>query len=247
MYNLLKSFKGLSAGESHGRHLIRDWSIEVCRSRDAPVILDIGAGRGEDILTIREQLPGASLQAIETFPVSIEFLKQNDVSVSEIDIEKSVFPFESESIDLIICNQVYEHLKEIFWLTSEIERVLRPDGAAIIGVPNLGSLHNRLLLLAGQQPAAIHVLGPHVRGFTVPGLRKFFEAAGSLKVERVGGSNFYPFGPKIARLVANMMPRLAVSSFYLLRRTNSPRRFLDLFDDPIGVELVDTPFYRGSL
>ncbi len=245
MYQFLKSLKAGTEDETLGRHILREWSGTFCAGRDAPVVLDIGAGHGSDLLAVRESNPGAVLHAVESFPNSVARLQQAGVNVHDIDIERAPLPLADASADLVICNQVFEHLKEIFWLASEIERVLKPDGAAIIGVPNLGSLHNRVALTFGMQPPCIHVVGPHVRAFTVRGMRSFFEISGTLRVEKVAGGNFYPFPKGMARLLCRLMPGLAVSSFYFVRRTGSDRRFLDFFDDPIGRQMVDTPFYRG--
>ena len=52
----------------------------------------------------------------------------------------------------MIANQILEHTKEVFWIWHEIARVLAPQGQLILGVPNLASAHNRLLLLLGRQP-----------------------------------------------------------------------------------------------
>jgi SAM-dependent methyltransferase len=161
-----------------------------------------------------------------------------------LNLEKDRLPFPDGAFDVVFCNQVLEHVKEIFWLVSELARVCKLGGWLIIGVPNLGSLHNRILLLFGSQPSAIHVLGPHVRGFTNAGLREFLEATGSMRVERVIGANFYPFTASLSRPLARWLPGLAVSSFLTIRKVTE-QSFLTIFETPRAAELVDTPYYRG--
>lgn len=52
-----------------------------------------------------------------------------------------VFPFENSSFDSILCNQVLEHVFDPELFISEIYRVLKTDGKAIITVPFLWGEH----------------------------------------------------------------------------------------------------------
>jgi SAM-dependent methyltransferase len=248
LYQRLKALKAGTEDESNGRHII---PVEISRIQfptDCPRILDVGAGYGSDIIRARADLrrsgKSPELFAIESFPMAIAHLSSHDIKVFAIDIEREKLPFDNGFFDAVICNQVYEHTKEIFWITSEICRVLRSGGIFVLGVPNLGSLHNRLSLIAGYQPPAIHVFGPHIRGFTVQGLTEFVEAGGCLKVKRILGGNFYPFPPVISRPLSQLLPGLSVSSFYILERAGAGS-FLDVFETSRASLLVDTPYFRG--
>ena len=96
----------------------------------------------------------------------------------------------------------------------------------------------------GRQPPAIHVFGPHVRGFTNHGLRDFLESGNVLRVDTVLGGNFYPFAPAFSRVLARWFPSLAVSSFFAVKKITDTS-FLEVLDSPRGAELVDTPYFRG--
>ena len=87
-------------------------------------------------------------------------------------------------MDVVISNQVFEHLKNVWRPMSEIGRVLREGGWLVLSVPNLASLHNRVLLALGRQPTSIRTLGPHVRGYTLGEMSRFVGLEGMLRVER---------------------------------------------------------------
>jgi SAM-dependent methyltransferase len=249
LYGYLKSLKSGTNDESNGRHIIPDEAIRASRKMARPRILDVGAGRGADLaeiaLALKQTGRTPELFAVESFPISIEALDRLGVKVESIDIEYTALPFDEKFFDVVICNQVLEHTKEIFWVISEIARVMKRGGTLILGVPNLASLHNRLALLAGYQPPAIAVFGPHVRGFTIPDLRDFLQSGGILKVKKVMGGNFYPFPPKVSRPLTRLLPSFAVSSFYIAERVGDGS-FLGVLETERASLLADTPYFRGG-
>jgi SAM-dependent methyltransferase len=248
MYAALVALKSGTDDESLGRHIIPGQVVEACKGIMSPRLLDVGAGRGEDLFAVEHALRDAGhssqLAAIESFPLSVDILRSKGVNVASVNIEYDRFPFDNQSMDVVICNQVLEHTKEIFWVVAEIARVLQLGGALLLGVPNLGSLHNRLALLAGYQPPAIPVFSSHVRGFTIPDLTKFLELGGIFKVISVKGGNFYPLPVTLSRPLSRLLPSLSVSSFYVAQKTGRGN-FLDIFTDPRAMYLVDTPYFRG--
>jgi len=187
-------------------------------SRPFNTVLDIGAGHGDDLLSAKLVEPNASLFAVEAYLPYAEKLEKGGVRVYPLNIEKDRIPFADSSIDVIIANQVLEHVKEIFWIFHEITRTLKMGGHLIIGVPNLASLHNRMLLLMGKQPTQIQNDSAHVRGFTKSDLIKFIRIWGGYRLVQSRGSNFYPFPPIIATPLAHLFPNMAWGIFFLLKK-----------------------------
>ena len=148
---------------NYGRDHIRN---TLCAAAPYRAVLDLGAGRGHDLALAREVQPDAQLYAVEGYRKSAEYLAQQGFEVHNLDIERDSFPFPKGAIDVVIANQILEHTKELFWTFHEISRVLCEGGSLIVGVPNLASLHNRLLLMLGRQPTSLQNASAHVRGFT---------------------------------------------------------------------------------
>jgi ubiquinone/menaquinone biosynthesis C-methylase UbiE len=246
LHNLIGYLRRLKSGTeelNYGREIVARWAERHLRSVSAPgLILDIGVGRGDDLLNIRRScsMP-LELHGIECHPPNAKYAAQQGIVVKSLDMERERFPYPDASFDLVVANQIIEHTKEIFFIFSEISRVLKTGGLAIIGVPNLASLHNRVALLLGLQPPAIRVLGPHVRGFTRDALREFFVAGDFFALEDFAGANFYPLPPPTSKWMARLFPGLAVSSFYKLRRTDRRGTFAEVLDQ----HFFETPYYRG--
>ncbi|MGC8763562.1 MAG: class I SAM-dependent methyltransferase [Acidobacteriota bacterium] len=211
---------------------------------EALTILDLGAGTGADLLLLEKALAPRRVRlcGVEVDPAASRALREKGVEVFPLDLERDRLPFPDGTAHLVVANQVLEHTKEIFWITAEAARVLAPGGAFLVGIPNLASLHNRVLLLLGLQPSSIEWLGPHVRGATADGFRRFAEAGGFFRLRELKGGNFYPFPPLLARPLARLLPRLAVSLFFLLERTAREGSFLSCLEGR-GWE---TPYYRGG-
>jgi SAM-dependent methyltransferase len=239
----LRRLKSGTEELNYGREIVARWAADHLRSAAAPGrVLDIGAGLGGDLLGIRRATPTVlELHGIECHVPYAAHAEQQGIAVKRLDIERERFPFVDASFDLVVANQVVEHTKEIFFIFSEIARVLKPRGLAIVGVPNLASLHNRVALLLGLQPPAIRVLGPHVRGFVRDSFEEFVTDGGFFELEAFAGSNFYPLPPPLSQWMAKLLPGLAVSSFYRLRRTERRGAFVEVLDR----HFFETPFFRG--
>jgi SAM-dependent methyltransferase len=74
--------------------------------------------------------------------------------VTEADLNDGL-PFDDERFDVVVSNQVLEHLADTDAFVSEVARVLRPGGVAAVSTENLASWHNIAALLLGWQPFSL--------------------------------------------------------------------------------------------
>jgi SAM-dependent methyltransferase len=167
-------------------------SLAVEPTGDRATLLDIGCWDGSLTTRRGEALGARRLLGVEVYPDPARLAEERGVEVARVDLETEPLPWPDGSIDVVVCNQVLEHLKNIWLPMSEMHRVLRPGGRAILSVPNLASLHNRLLLAFGRQPTSIRLVGPHVRGYTLREFTSLLERAGAYEVVRWRGVGFYP-------------------------------------------------------
>ena len=226
---------------NYGRHLIEKYLTSI---KDCEKILDIGAGYGDDLLIGAEHHPNAQLNAIECYPEFIKILESRRIKVFPLNIEKDVFPLENESTDVIMANQILEHTKEIFWILHETSRILKIGGKLIIGVPNLASLHNRLLLAMGSQPTSIKNNTAHLRGYTKGDMINFLNSGfpGGYELQMFGGSNFYPFPSVIAKPLAALFPTMSWGIFFMFEKK---QKYTDGFIKYPITKQLQTNFYLG--
>jgi len=225
---------------NYGRHIIENFAkrIHIYNS-----VLDIGAGSGDDLMVYKKINPAAELFAVECYKPNIEQLIKKGIKVYDFNIEKDALPLDNESIDIVNANQILEHVKEIFWVFHNIARVLKVGGYFVIGVPNLASLHNRILLMIGKQPTSIRNYSAHVRGFTKSDIIKFTKIWGGYKLIDFQGSNFYPFPPIVAKPLSKILPNMSVSIFFLFKKVC---KYNDEFIRYIVENPLETNFYGGE-
>jgi len=231
---------------NYGRDIVSTWAADYLSGlgKDTANILDIGLGSGTDILNIKKAIPNidCNLYGIESYEPSAERARRNGINVANINIECQPLPFENGYFDIVIANQIIEHTKEIFWIFSEISRVLKKGARVIIGVPNMASLHNRIALLVGLHPTSSRLLSAHVRGITKASFIPFITCGGYFDVVDIKGANFYPFPESVSVPLSKLFPTLSAAIFFLVERTMKDGLFIDV----LRSKFVDTPYFTGE-
>lgn len=201
--------------ETYGPHVIE---AMVSQLKGLQVVAELGAGTGRDLGIVRRLNPHAKLIAIESSYAEHLVGKADEVKVANLEHDR--LPLKDGEADLILANQVLEHMKEIFWIFHEVSRSLKIGGHFLFGVPNICSLHNRVLLPLGIQPTQHKVCSAHVRPFSKADTLIFLNACFPGGYELVGfrGSQFYPFPKPIARTLANAFPTFAFTIFFMIRK-----------------------------
>jgi SAM-dependent methyltransferase len=181
------------------------------------LLLDVGCWDGAQTLRYA-RAARARPHGVELFAEPAARAEARGVEVARLDLERDAFPFADECFDVVVVNQVLEHLKNVWLPLAEMYRVLRTGGLLVASVPNLASLHNRILLALGAQPTSIRVRGPHVRGYACGEFADLLELGGALAVEHVEGVGFHPLPPRLARPLARAWPSASHTPVYYARK-----------------------------
>lgn len=195
------------------------------------MLLDLGCDDGAWTEELRGRLgmPPENVYGLELVAERAELARARgfDVRVGDLD---EIWPFDDASVDVVHANQVIEHVRRLDHFVTELKRVLRPQGKAIICTENLASWHNVAALALGYQPFsltnistvrpignrfALHSGEPtgrepwqHVHVLTLTALRDVVDAHG-LVVENVWGAGYQPFPRHLAQVLARIDMRHA--------------------------------------
>lgn len=176
--------------------------VRAVREGQPLSLLDVGCWDGETTAAYRRVLGGPA-SGVEVYAEQAARAEALGISVVGADLEVSPLPWPDATFDVVVVNQVFEHLKNVWLPMAEVARVLRPGGHLVFSVPNLASLHNRVMLAFGWQPSSIRTFGPHVRGFTYRQAREFVAFEGFYEIVRARGVGFYPLPARITGAIAN--------------------------------------------
>jgi ubiquinone/menaquinone biosynthesis C-methylase UbiE len=203
--------------ESYGRHILEN----ILGDKQILSCLDIGCGGGSDLSIISKFHPQAELFGIDFGDWNSEKLRKLNIKPFSVNVEKDKLPFDNNSIDFVIANQFLEHTKEVFWINHEIFRCLKIGGFLFLGVPNILSFHNRILMNFGYHPTQHKLTSAHVRPFSKKDVFSFYKEIGSpfCRIKGFWGAQFYPFPKPIARILSWAFPNLSFSIFFLLQKT----------------------------
>lgn len=233
----------VSHSESYGPHVIERFALSL---PSPETCVDLGAGSGRDLAIVKNVHPSVRRIAVEGGHEYARGLEGKAEEVHVLDIERDVLPFTDESIDLFIANQVLEHTKEVFWIFHEVTRALKVGGHFIFGVPNVASLHNRVLLPFGVHPTQSKLCSGHVRCFSKRDTLRFLEAVfpGGYHLADFAGSQFYPLPARASRVAARLFPSAAVCIFFLVRKEKPYAREFATYPAKAHFE---TNFWSGSV
>jgi len=116
---------------------ISDWAGIAARASKTLSVLDVGAGTGV-LLRHLEFRPHFANLAIS----AADLVKRDYVFKGEIyrdffvgDLAQGFPQIPSDSFDVVICEQVLEHLASLDHAIAFLERALKPGGRLIVGVP----------------------------------------------------------------------------------------------------------------
>ena len=186
--------------------------------------LDLGCDDGALSLLLADQIRTKKIYGVDLDDKSLEKAKKNGLKVKKCDLNAK-FPLPDRYYDVVYANQVIEHIGNSDNFVSEVFRIVKKGGYAIISTENASSWHNIFASVMGWQifsltnfssmkcgignPMALHRSKEpdlkswnHVRIYNFRGLKEYFEAAG-FKVEKTLGAGYHPFHPALGNIDKN--------------------------------------------
>jgi SAM-dependent methyltransferase len=108
-----------------------------CDNQSPAVICDFGAGNGELCKFLPEYYPDARIICYEPTQGFLNEARENLKTFPNIDFFQDIEDVEFDSVDIVFCLEVFEHLplKETHNALITISNILKPNGKFVIGVP----------------------------------------------------------------------------------------------------------------
>lgn len=208
-------------------------AVEPLRGARLERMLDVGCGYGGLAGFLGTELGITDLHGVDIDDSVLPEARSKGVQVKRVDVESEALPYEDESFDLVVSLGMLDYLPTFDRVVREIHRVLRPEGHALVSIPNLASWHNRLALLLGYQPRDVEISdrflpgtmryyrkdppAGHIHTATARGLRELMEFHGFQTAAVTGGcwtTRPTPTALALVDRVLSRRPSLARRIFY---------------------------------
>lgn len=192
--------------------------IDLVDEDSKAFFVDLGCDDGTWTMTVARKVDTKNVFGLDYISSQLKKAKALGINTKKGNLNEK-FPYKSDFFDVVHSNQVIEHLTEIDNYISEIFRVLKPGGYAIISTENLSSWHNIFSLVIGWQAFSQHIskryhignpLSPHFEEdlregwthniiFTFYSLKVIFKVYG-FEIEDAKGAGYYPLPEIFAKV-----------------------------------------------
>jgi ubiquinone/menaquinone biosynthesis C-methylase UbiE len=195
--------------------------------------LDLGCNDGLETIKRARVIQPKDIYGIEIIRKQAKKAEKRDINVWIGDLNKK-WEYPNNYFDVITANQVIEHVSDIDHFITEIKRVLKKGGYAIISTENGSSWHNIFASIMGWQifsltnicfkqggignPLGLHRSGKisrsissltHKTIFNYCGLKETLEVY-DFRVVSYLGSGYHPFFPNLGKFDARHAHYLSI-------------------------------------
>ncbi len=124
-------------------------------------LLDVGCWDGENSKRWANRVQPSEIWGLEGNASAASTALKNGIRVQVFDLDSGIWPVADDQFDVVVANQVIEHVDRVDHFLREIRRVMKPNGYAVISTENLASWHNVFALSLGWQPFSITNYSEH--------------------------------------------------------------------------------------
>ncbi|PCJ25136.1 MAG: hypothetical protein COA97_08285 [Flavobacteriales bacterium] len=145
-------------------------------------LLDIGCGEGHFTDVIKKEFKNFEVHGLDYSVSAIDYAHKTYPAINFITANAYQPPYQDEYFDIVVCNNLWEHVPDPLQLLRAMKRVLKPNGLVIISTPSRYRFSNLIKVLVGQEIAFMSHY--HVTEYTIGQVKEQLRWEG-FKIERV--------------------------------------------------------------
>jgi 2-polyprenyl-3-methyl-5-hydroxy-6-metoxy-1,4-benzoquinol methylase len=172
-----------------------------------PQILDLGCGQGHMAEKMRQAIDRAEFSGLDYSISAIEYAHEKYPRIDFAVGDANDCPYAKEFFDVVVCNNLWEHVPDPVFLLSGIRRILKNGGSLIVSTPSRYRVNNLVRVLKGKPVDFLS--RSHVTEYTVGQVVEQL-AYGGFRVKRILSR------PISARNVKAYLVRWAFAAFIRL-------------------------------
>ncbi|WP_197440205.1 class I SAM-dependent methyltransferase [Polystyrenella longa] len=197
-------------------------------------ILDLGCGEGHITQLMLDRFPTAEVTGLDYAVSAIEYAHEHFPDIDFCVGDATSGPYAQEYFDVVVCNNLWEHVPDPMHLLREMDKFLKPGGFIIVSTPSRYRISNLFRVLLGKPVAFMSE--HHVTEYTVGQVIEQFRFGGFQVIEMLSrpistGSLLGRILRKIINIWINLIKshhQLEATVFYLAQKpaTKTPGRSL---------------------
>lgn len=156
--------------------------IPVATKNQSLKLLDIGCGEGHFTAVIKKEFKNFEVHGLDYSVSAINYAHQQFIDINFITANAYYPPFKNEYFDVVVCNNLWEHVPDPLKLLRAMSRVLKPSGLLVISTPSRYRFSNLIKVLVGKEIAFMSSY--HVTEYTIGQVKEQLKYGG-FKTERV--------------------------------------------------------------
>jgi 2-polyprenyl-3-methyl-5-hydroxy-6-metoxy-1,4-benzoquinol methylase len=138
-------------------------------------LLDLGCGQGLFTNAFKKEFKYYDVYGLDHSITAIEYASSNFGEIDFVVADAYYPPFEDEYFDIIVCNNIWEHVPDPLNLLKSISRILKPNGQLIISTPSRYRIGNLIRVFLGKE---ISMSRHHITEYTVGQIREQLKFGG---------------------------------------------------------------------
>lgn len=129
-------------------------------------VLDLGCGQGHITNEMHKVLDGhAEFSGLDYSISAIAYAHEHFPEIDFVVGDVYDMPYANEFFDVIVCNNLWEHVPNPLFLLEKIKKTLKPNGFLIISTPSRYRTYNLVRILLGKP--VVFMSKHHVTEYTV--------------------------------------------------------------------------------
>lgn len=141
-------------GEFHQRRIecTLEMLREACDSiQGSQKILDLGCGQGHITNKILKAFPSAEISGLDYSVSAVESAVKRFNGIDFAVGDAYACPYAEKYFDVVVCNNLWEHVPDPLFLLRGITRILKDNGFIVISTPSRYRLENLVGVLRGRK------------------------------------------------------------------------------------------------
>lgn len=138
-------------------------------------VLDVGCGQGYITAEIKKTFPNFAVSGMDISLSAIAYANSKFPNIDFAVADIFAPPYSKKYFDIIVINNIWEHVSDPLGMLNNISAILKPDGVVIMSTPSRYRIMNLIKALLGKQ---VSISNHHITEYSIGQVKEQFRFCG---------------------------------------------------------------------